>query len=165
MGANLNYGSAIPAEEVQTDNCVVEKYCPGDSLSNCTVFGGVYQWDELMQYVSVSNAKGICPPEWHVPDMTEWAQLVYFNGTDGLAGTGLKIISNPSGFEALLHGVNYQNSIWSLMNGPYSTGMFWSSTQYGSSRVLVRGLNTYTQSVSIYYSLKNNALPVRCVHD
>jgi len=165
MGSNLNYGNHVPGTLLQTDNCQVEKYCSGDSLANCNLFGGLYQWDELTQYEISDTAKGICPPEWHIPDSTEWAGLIDSFGTAGLAGDKLKEIPNSNGFQALLHGIFYQNDTWFLTGGPNKATMYWSSTEHGNTRSLARGLNESTQSVSLYYSPKNNALQVRCVKD
>jgi len=165
MGSNLNYGNHIPGSLLQTDNCQVEKYCSGDSLPNCNLFGGLYQWDELTQYEMSDTTKGICPPEWHIPDSTEWAGLIDSFGTAGLAGDQLKEVPNSNGFQALLHGIFYQNDTWFLTGGPNKATMYWSSTEHGNTRSLARGLNQSTQSVSLYYSPKNNALHVRCVKD
>jgi len=64
MMENLRYGSSlIPTTTSQTDNCVSEKYCrPSDAT--CTSYGGLYQWDELIQYGVAASPEyqGVCPP-------------------------------------------------------------------------------------------------------
>src|ERR1035441_9850769 len=36
----------------QTNNGTIEKYCYNDDPANCTKYGGLYQWNEAMQYVT-----------------------------------------------------------------------------------------------------------------
>jgi uncharacterized protein (TIGR02145 family) len=38
-----------------------------NSESYCDIYGGLYQWDEMMQYVTAEKTKGICPTGWHLP--------------------------------------------------------------------------------------------------
>ena len=78
MRTNLNYGSSIAGTLSQSDNCQVEKYCYADDASNCTVYGGLYQWDELMQYQTTVPLQGLCPPGWHIPSQGEWMVLFTF---------------------------------------------------------------------------------------
>ena len=53
MQKNLNYGTSLQGTTEQTDNCINEKYCYNDNAANCTLYGGLYQWDELMAYLSL----------------------------------------------------------------------------------------------------------------
>ena len=167
---NLRYGNILnPTTQHQKDNCIPEKYCPPADPS-CTLDGGLYQWNELMQYLDPSsgnNLQGLCPPEWHVPTEAEWQLLV--NGQahpgNGEAGWNLKDQGAANGFKALLGGLQYQNFVWAFTSGTPGATMFWTSTQNGLWKVVTRGLNSADQSVSKYYSLKSNALPVRCVKD
>ena len=63
FSSNLNYGQYIPAGpggQVQRDNCTIEKYCYSNSNinpDNCNSFGGLYQWDEMMQYDVIETAQ------------------------------------------------------------------------------------------------------------
>jgi len=41
----------------KTDNGIIEKYCYNDNPSNCNTYGALYQWDELMQYISEVGAQ------------------------------------------------------------------------------------------------------------
>lgn len=97
---NLNFGTRINSSQNQTNNGLVEKYCYQNIESNCDMYGGLYQWDEMMQYVTTPGAKGICPNGWHIPTDGEWCTLTNyldftmnclftgFSGTD--AGTKMK---------------------------------------------------------------------------
>jgi len=50
MGENLNVGTRIDGSKDQADNGITEKYCYSDGEYNCDTYGGLYQWDEMMQY-------------------------------------------------------------------------------------------------------------------
>jgi uncharacterized protein (TIGR02145 family) len=167
---NLNYGTRLsPDAQDQTDNCVAEKYCLSTDPS-CNTYGGLYQWDELMQYQVPGPGQylqGLCPPEWHVPTQVEWQQLIdgQTNAGNGIAGGDLKDPNPVLGFKALLDGIFYLNSVWAFTSGNLIATMYWTSTKSGASRAVVRGLNDYNESVSLYNSARANALPVRCVKD
>lgn len=72
---NLNIGTMIPGAEIQQDNEVIEKYCYNDDEDSCTIYGGLYQWTEMMQYKTTPGKQGICPPGWHIPTDFEWKVL------------------------------------------------------------------------------------------
>src|SRR5205823_3607559 len=78
---NINVGSMLSStsgSSNQTDNGVIEKYCYNNDVNNCNVYGGMYQWAEMVQYfngatnssswspVPSGNVQGICPSSWHV---------------------------------------------------------------------------------------------------
>ena len=72
---NINVGKMINGEKMQTDNEVIEKYCYQNKESNCDVYGGLYQWEEAVQYNNKERAQGICPEGWHVPSDDEFCTL------------------------------------------------------------------------------------------
>ncbi|MDK2899215.1 MAG: hypothetical protein PWQ10_402 [Patescibacteria group bacterium] len=74
---NLNIGTRIAGASSQTNNSTIEKYCYGNDEANCTNDnnGGLYQWDEAMQYSTIEGAQGICPAGSHIPTDTEWKIL------------------------------------------------------------------------------------------
>jgi uncharacterized protein (TIGR02145 family) len=165
MLKNLNWGDVQPDHQPQTDNCITEKYCaPGDNT--CTTYGAFYHWDELMQYNSTPGwPKGVCPPGWHVPTAVEWQDLIDAFSGNGQAGSDLKDLNTTLGFHGMLEGVFYLNIRWAFSAGTVSPGtMFWTSTLSGS-KPIVRGLNYFNPSVSLYESSPANAFPVRCVKD
>jgi uncharacterized protein (TIGR02145 family) len=161
MASNLNYGMNIASTQDQRDNCQPEYYCYNDNLANCNTKGGLYQWDEIMQYEDTPGLKGLCPPGWHVPTETEWTTLFAVYTNNGFAGSPLKY-SGFSGFNALLTGVNYFNRQWDFHD--FAT-FFWSSTPYGAYKAWAHGMNDVDPSVSVYPSLKVNAFSVRCLRD
>ncbi|MCX6305686.1 MAG: choice-of-anchor L domain-containing protein [Bacteroidetes bacterium] len=163
MAANLNYGAFRNTATVQTDNCIVEKYCPGNNEAQCESEGGFYQWKEIMEYQQSNNFQDICPAGWHVPSSLEWEGLIDavtgLTSGDGLAGSFLMY---PTGFFALPGGICYLDHSWAFTTGSPVASMFWTSTPNGIKPV-ARGINTINQSVSKYESSGTNAFLVRCV--
>ena len=113
MRENLNVGEMILGDQDMTDNGVIEKYCYDNDPANCETYGGLYQWDEMMQYISDSAVQGICPDGWHIPTVTDWNELTDHLGGKWPAGdklrdqgdtywsTGHEDATNESGFTAL----------------------------------------------------------------
>jgi len=75
MAQNLDIGIRIDGGTNQSNNPDIEKYCYDDLDDNCTQWGGLYQWPELMDYVTTSGAQGICPTGFHVPTDAEFKIL------------------------------------------------------------------------------------------
>ncbi|MEI7662568.1 MAG: FISUMP domain-containing protein, partial [Bacteroidota bacterium] len=173
MTQNLGYGTPLVTTPVppQSDNCLAEKYCAPADIT-CTTYGGLYQWDEIMDYNSVSGAKGLCPPEWHLPSDAEWQQLID-NILPGIGSPDANALVAPeltdpfllNGFYALLPGISFMDYTWAFTSGPVRATMFWSSVPSGSDHATARGLNVYTPSISRYVSSRANGFSVRCVKD
>jgi uncharacterized protein (TIGR02145 family) len=161
MAANLNYGQVIASSQMQRDNCVTEKYCYSDNPANCSAFGGLYQWDEVMRYDNTAAVQGLCPPAWHIPTETEWTTLFNFYTSNGFAGSPLKI-TGYSGFNAAMYGMRFDNDVWKYTG--FAT-LIWSSTEHGTKKAWAHGMNTYNPSVSYYPSFRSNAFSVRCIKD
>ena len=86
MKQNLNVGNVINSTVAQTNNGIIEKYCYANNSANCTAYGGMYRWGEMMQYTTDTAVRGICPEGWHLPTDYEWKVL---EGTvDGIFGVG-----------------------------------------------------------------------------
>jgi uncharacterized protein (TIGR02145 family) len=161
MAANLDYGSVISSTQFPMDNCTPEKYCFNDNPSNCSSYGGLYIWDELMQYEDIPAVQGFCPPEWHVPDENEWNELFNLFISNGFAGSPLKY-TGYTGFNALLDGLRFKYKAWGMDN--FAT-LIWSSSSYGPDKAWAHGMNSFNPSVSFYPASKSNAFVVRCVKD
>jgi uncharacterized protein (TIGR02145 family) len=161
FASNLNYGTILASSQDQRDNCVAEKHCFNDNPANCTKQGGLYQWDELMQYDDTPADQGFCLPGWHIPTENEWNTLFANWTNNGFAGSPLKY-SGYSGFNALLYGVNHFNRTWDFQG--FAT-FFWSSTPRSSTQAWAHGLNEADPSVSLYPSSRVNAFSVRCLKD
>jgi len=159
MRKNLNFGTAIPHASEQTDNCITEKYCYNDDQTQCSTYGGLYQWDELMAYDNTPGSQGLCPPGWHVPAQAEWITLFNASLTQGLAGKTLQD-SIINGFRAIESGFVYSNIAWKFVG--FAT-FFWSSDSFGQIKALAHSMNLQNFGVSDYYSNRSNAFAVRCL--
>lgn len=191
IAKNLNIGSMILSNQngqLQTDNGVIEKYCYDDNVIRCNAYGGLYEWNEAMQYVEEEVTQGICPSGWHLPTHNEWKILEgtidsqYPVGDPEWDGTGsrgydaggkLKEIgtthwsspnngaTNTSGFTGLPGGVRQNSSFYSLS----LIGYFWSTTQYNVDLAWTRGL--YSGYATIFRDPydKNFGSSVRCLKD
>ena len=161
MVANLNFGTNILSTSMQRDNCINEKYCYNDDPVNCTNYGGLYQWDEMMRYDSTPAEQGFCPPGWHVPTENEWNSLFLIYVSNGFAGAPLKY-TGYSGFNAFLSGVRFNNISWNFSNFAI---MFWSSNKEAPGKAWAHGMNNFNPSVSYYPSSKTHAFALRCIQD
>jgi len=138
---NSNVGTMITGATSQTNNAVLEKYCQANTESNCTTYGGLYQWDEAMQYSTTEGAQGICPAGSHIPSDNDWKILeiqlgmtqAQADGTDSRGtnqGTQLKS-GGASGLNIPFGGV--RNDAGVFANFPSSDAHVWSSTQSGTT--------------------------------
>lgn len=75
MKHNLNVGTRIKGIIPQSNNGTIEKYCLSDLESNCTTLGGLYQWNELMNY-QTTPGDGICPDGFRLPTTTDMEALI-----------------------------------------------------------------------------------------
>jgi uncharacterized protein (TIGR02145 family) len=175
MAENLNVGTRINGSVDQTQNSIIEKYCTNDDDANCAVYGGLYQWDEMMQYVNTPGVQGICPAGWHLPTNAEWITLTTFLGGDSIAGgkmketTGTHWLSpntgatNSSGFTALPAG-DREDSNYFTTTGYYS--FFWSSSLYFSSSAWSRVMEYYDAEIyRAYGSFFTFGYSVRCIQN
>ena len=96
MAENLNRGVRISLNfhEFPRDNDDIEKFCYDDLESNCETYGGLYQWEEMMDYNpedtgTIGTTQGICPAGYHIPTKKEWVTLAeYLGGTGRDVGSG-----------------------------------------------------------------------------
>ncbi|MFA5644401.1 MAG: FISUMP domain-containing protein [Patescibacteria group bacterium] len=106
IAKNLNIGTRISGSSSQTDNSVIEKYCFSNLDGNCSTSGGLYQWNEMMQYTTSTPNQGICPSGWHIPTGTEWTTLTDYLSANsqywcgGVSTQIVKSLANTSGWEA-----------------------------------------------------------------
>ncbi len=174
MGENMNIGTMIYSTEEMTDNGIIEKYCYNNVSANCEIYGGLYQWNEMMGYCATAGVQGICPAGWHLPTDEEWTIITDFLGGELVAGGKMKEIgtthwnppntaaTNESGLTTLPGG--YLNSNGSFLNQG-NLGYWLSSTELSSS-------NAWSRIMSYYFGLvfrgggnKADGFSVRCIKD
>ncbi len=188
MAQNLNIGTRINGSGNQTNNGIIEKYCYSNLESNCTIYGGLYQWNEMMQYVTTPGVKGICPTGWHIPTDAEWTTLTTYvnnqssylcNSTSGniakaMAATTLwnssgntcaignnLSLNNATGFTAVPAGDRYDNAFYGI--GLY--GGWWSSSEGSTSDAWYWGVGYGHSTMNREGGPKGPGFSVRCLRD
>jgi len=169
---NLNIGTRITGSQNQDPtNPTIEKYCFNDDSTNCSIYGGLYQWDEAMRSSVSPGAQGICPYNWHIPSDAEWSVLTAFLGGDSVAGTKMKSTdgwynngngTNISGFNAFPGGNRGNNASF---NNLTQLAYFWTSTQSDANESWNRKLGYDTAIVTKYNSFKTNGFSIRCIRN
>ena len=179
MARNLNIGEMVPGTQNQGDAGLIEKYCYGNDPENCETYGGLYQWNQVMDYSTEEGTQGICPPGWHVPSDDEYKTLelalgmseahVNLTGFRG-AGVGTAMMADgDSGFEALFGGARNSSGGWQFIEGSptYEFGYFYTSTEaVNTNNAFRRCLRSDSSGVGRYNSWnKRFGLSLRCVMD
>jgi uncharacterized protein (TIGR02145 family) len=148
MAENLNYNSG-------------DGKCYDNSKSNCKKYGRLYDW---------YTAKAICPSGWHLPDETEWSNLIKALGGEKIAGKQLKATSGWSdgsngaftyGFAALMGGYGHLDGSFHNVD---LNGYWWSAKGRNSS-AYVQYINYNNDNVYQDDYEKNFLYSVRCVQD
>lgn len=180
---NLNVGTKIDNNNNQTNNGTLEKYCYDFQDANCDTYGGLYQWDEIMQYEAsddgiIGTTQGICPDGWHIPTSSEWAVLSDYLGGDEISGVKLKEAgythwlenssdpstagTNESAFTALPSGIRTTDGI---TNYEGVATFYWSATSSDGANVVTRQLGYQYKTFIPSNKSKNFGYSVRCIKD
>ena len=189
---NLNLGDMLNSADTLKNNDTIEKYCYGNDPANCEIYGGLYTWDEMMNYGNdtLDTIRGICPEGWHVATDFDWKVLEkemdsLFANTDTVwdttgwrgynAGGNMKKTrcdrwydpniqaKNTTGFTALGGGIRYAED--KTCDKLMDAGYFWTSDGAGSSQAWFRQLSYTRSDVKRSVTNKQNAFSVRCVKD
>ncbi len=126
MAENLNY-----ADSVTSPNLKGNSWCLKNDKRKCEELGRLYSWtaavdmssaylkkSALADGVSPARRRGVCPEGWHIPDTTEFRQLLNFankyKGEETLAAS-LKSVDWPdSSKNGVSLGVNRFGFNWRL---------------------------------------------------
>ena len=93
MAENLNIGLFVESVEREMtgsthsdvhNNDIIEKFGYLNGIAYCETYGGLYDWNEMMQYQTIEGVQGICPDGWHIPTDQEWKDLEINLGLDEL---------------------------------------------------------------------------------
>ncbi len=164
---NLDVGVMINGTDTMKNNGFIEKYCYNNDPANCATYGGLYQWNEAMQYVTADGSQGICPSDWHIPKFAEFELLSNYVNNDGNTlkaigqGTGSGSGTNISGFSALLSGRRFSNGVFDRMG---ELGYFLTSTLRVNDPYHLT-LYTDESGIGFYDDNKVYGFSVRCVRD
>jgi len=171
MAQNLNTGGMIVDTINQNNNGITEKYCYENKKSRCDIYGGLYQWGEMMNYDTVPGSQGICPAGWHLPTDAEWETLMAYLGGDSIAAGKMKetgtthwaspntAATNESGFTALPGGYRYYSG--TLFITDYA--VFWSSSESLTTNAWYWLVQFNYAYVTRRAYTKENGYSVRCV--
>lgn len=178
MKYNLNEGTMVPGNTNQTYNGTIEKYCYQNNPANCDIYGGLYQWNEAMQYATAEGSQGICPDGFHIPTNAEWGVLLEYLG--GIYEAGGKIketgtahwkgfrptrplnidATNTSGFTALPGGIRWHSGSWYYIN---IDGNYWLSSEVNGTTAYYGGAMYSTKNATNGQFYKPEGLSIRCI--
>ena len=174
MKENMNIGTMTPGSSEQTNHESIEKYCYDDDETNCDVYGGLYQWDNAMQWSTTEGTQGLCPVGWHLPTNGELTILKDFLGGWSEAGSKMKEAgyihwappntgaTNSSGFTALPGGHRTRNNVF--YNLTY-VDYFWSSSLNNEANAEYWYLTYNYELVGYSGDQKIYGFSVRCIRN
>jgi uncharacterized protein (TIGR02145 family) len=170
MAKNMNVGAQIFTGSPPANNAIIEKFCYNNQPINCEQYGGLYLWNEAMNYTTTEGSQGICPDGWRIPKDSEWVSLLNFVGTSSscklrIVGddywTNNECATDEFGFAARGAGrTNSYSSFLSLKSGTF----FWTSTEGSTSdRAFQYSFFNFSEEVSQFNHLKSDGMSVRCI--
>lgn len=166
MGENLNTGTMLAsAATTPSDNDSIEKWCYDSSEINCTNNGGLYDWDELMEYETTNGGQGICPAGWHVPTgNAEGSELDILEDNYPSATNATELlIGGSSGFHLPFGGERSSANIFDASD----YAILWSSTINSSAptEAYIHYVQDPATSMSKTSNAQNYGFSVRCLKD
>jgi len=188
MAENLNTGISVFSDTTNednpkvSDNGIIEKYCLDNKESNCDIYGGLYDWNEMMAYGlsdtgTAGTTQGICPEGWHIPTDNEWDILISFLGGTDIAGgilkeSGTSRWQEPNDgaydgvfFDALPGGSRDEEGMFDFEG---FRGVFWSATEnfpFWYTSAFSRTVYYNGRSVWRFTNSKTMGYSVRCIMD
>jgi uncharacterized protein (TIGR02145 family) len=181
MKQNLDFGqmvqsniSDIPHSDMFNNN-IPEKYAMNNDTANLPEYGGLYEWDELMNYTKLEGYQGLCPAGWHISTDAEWQRLVAFSGgklyndNSGIGGNALKKIGEGFGFGTGTDKVGFSakhsgdRGGLGKFNGLNLRSIFWTSTQVNSYQAYHYTLWAENDTIQRLALGSNTGFACRCV--
>lgn len=160
-------------DQLEWDNLTTPGYSwyDNDESTYGNKYGAIYNW------YAVETEK-LCPAGWHVPDNTEWTQLIDFLSNDGHAGAEGIALKSTSGWDGEGNGTNdygftalpsgSRDSYWShSFWGAGLLGYWWSSSEFAPEIIFSRTyyMSIYIPVVETGVVVKDFGVSVRCVRD
>jgi uncharacterized protein (TIGR02145 family) len=163
-GTKINWGGDWENEEQPENNTILEKYCANNQESNCDKWGGLYSWNEAMNWLSAHSNQGICPDGWRLPTIAEFESLVAIAGqnADALRAVGEGNGTNETGWTGLNATAHFMENAGA---GPVIWGgpRWWSSSEAGDD--YSQNFALWDANIIYETNLKYLAFSVRCVKD
>jgi uncharacterized protein (TIGR02145 family) len=183
MAENLNFGTYVADSNSSVQYQLSgQKFCYGNTTSNCDAEGGLYQWHTAMGLAKVcsdgnqacssqinnGNHQGICPVGWHIPKNPEWATLVQYLGGVSVAGDKMKDVSfngtNSSGFSAL--GTGFRGSNGGFFNQTSTPQTYyWEAVETSADYAHYQVLKSDRDELTAVNYYKRFGYSVRCLKD
>lgn len=135
-----------------------------NNAANDAIYGRLYNW------YAITDVRNVCPVNWHVPSIDEFATLNTTNGGDGnsLKEVGTAHWANALGtdkydFKAV--GTGYMGS--TSYSGLSQSTYFWTTNEIsvGSGSAYTWGLLSANSSFTQSAQGKIGGFSVRCIHD
>lgn len=189
QGYLVNPPGTIGSQIWSTKNLNVTTFRNGNTIQNYTSATGwntttspgmcSYNFDatndavygKLYNYYAASDARGLCPVNWHVPSNAEFQTLNATIGSDGgrLKEKGTSHWTSPNtgaidyySFTALPAG--YMGTTTPSSQG--AVVYFWTTTSYDATHAYTWSLSAYNASFSAQSTnTKIGGFSIRCVHD
>ena len=131
------------------------------------IYGKEYNW-----YACV-DSRNVCPTGWHVPNQTEFLELINFTGGGAIAGGKLKSLdlytnqnvgaTNAFGFTAIPAGYFQTSGVnWSWLG---SRAYFWTTTEVSATSATYNLIQDYYTNVGPLGGPKTDGRSIRCVKD
>ncbi len=182
-----NAGTAGAEIPLVTDNTVWadfsgnagdKAYCYYNNNANeeKNTYGALYTYDAATNGDnSGSNVQGICPTGWHLPNDTEWSELITYLGGNTVAGGKMKEAgmahwespnegaTNESGFTALPSGFRTDDTGEFITMGVIN--YWWSATQENDYRAWNYKVRSASSWIDHLDYDKSMGFSVRCVQD
>ncbi len=177
---NLNFGTKTTnTDEVDANAGVFQKHCYNGLDSNCTIYGGLYQWHTVMALPQTCDStncfaqigsphQGICPSGWHVPDYNDFISL-------GTTANPIKEVgsahwtppydtgTNTTGFTALASGFYIRGmSSYAYLGNEF---MAWSTYDVLTSQPYIYYIPSASNSIAYNSRNRFDGHAVRCVQD
>jgi len=178
---NLNFGKTVPSVSSNTlhsdmfNNNIPEKYAFDNDSTLLPKYGGLYEWNELMNYVRMDAAQGLCPPGWHISTDTEWKRLIAASGgilyddNSGKGGSALKIVGEGNGKGAGTDIVGFSakhsgdRDGFGIFYGKGLRSIFWTSTPVGTNQAIHYTLWAENDTIQRLFLGSNTGFSCRCV--
>jgi len=162
MAENLNVGTMLAsAATTPSDNSIIEKWCYDDLSTNCDSQGGLYDFNELMNYSPADGGQGICPGGWHLPTSQEMTTLTG-NYPSTLDGYNLRL-GGPSGFNLPSSG-KMSSAAYS---GQGTLANLWSGFYGGPGSVIVYYIDDTSNAddMTLTFTTESIGYGARCLKD
>ena len=177
MAENLNVGEFIRGRKNQEDDSKIERYCYDNDTTNCNMYGGLYQWAEMMQLPSRCNTEscadlikpnhqGVCPDGWRLLTYNDFYIVVNADGnTHGVEGG--RSAYRFGGYNSTGYSLIGAGYLWDHVSSNVGETTYWyypaESSDDGDLFVYASAQSRLSTGNPKYEVYKTHGFSVRCV--